>query len=97
MNADQRQALRYLIGENQVIELSPDVVLSSAAFSEARDRVARFIKTNGPSTVSQLREELQTSRRIAVPLLERLDRDRLTRRVGDCRTLADSPTPARAR
>jgi len=84
---DQRQALRYLIDENEVVELSPDVVLSSEAFSQARDRIAQFIRTNGPATVSQLREELQTSRRIAVPLLERLDRDRLTRRVGDRRTL----------
>jgi len=37
--------------------------------------------------VSDLRQRLQSSRRIMVPLLERLDRDGVTRRVGDKRTL----------
>jgi selenocysteine-specific elongation factor len=41
-----------------------------------------------PATVSQLRQELQTSRRVLVPLLEKLDRERATRRVGDQRILA---------
>jgi len=41
----------------------------------------------GTFTIGQLRQELQTSRRVIVPLLERLDRDGVTRRVGDKRTL----------
>jgi selenocysteine-specific elongation factor len=49
--------------------------------------VAEFISKNGPATVSELRQALGSSRRIMVPLLERLDRDGITRRVGDKRTL----------
>ncbi|PYL37930.1 MAG: hypothetical protein DMF34_08615 [Verrucomicrobia bacterium] len=37
--------------------------------------------------MGELRHELQTSRRVIVPLLERLDRERITRRTGDRRTL----------
>jgi hypothetical protein len=35
-----------------------------------------------------LRRTLASSRRVIVPFLERLDRDGVTRRVGDKRTLA---------
>ena len=34
------------------------------------------------------REALETSRRITVPFLEKLDRQRVTRRIGDKRVLA---------
>jgi selenocysteine-specific elongation factor len=81
------QALRYLIERGDVVELGADLVLSAEAFSHAKKVVSGVIASNGPATVSELREALQTSRRVAVPLLERLDRDRVTRRLGDRRAL----------
>jgi len=38
--------------------------------------------------VSELRQALETSRRIMVPFLEQLDRQGVTRRIGDERVLA---------
>jgi hypothetical protein len=38
--------------------------------------------------VSELRKALESSRRIMVPFLEKLDRDGVTRRMGDKRWLA---------
>jgi len=84
--ADQ-QALRYLIEQEQIVELGPELILSGEAFAEAKRIVARVIAKVGSATVSELRGELQTSRRIAIPLLERFDRDRITRRMGDRRVL----------
>jgi selenocysteine-specific elongation factor len=52
-----------------------------------KSQVAEFISKNGPSTVSQLRQALRSSRRVMVPLLERLDRDGITQRAGDKRML----------
>ncbi|MDA7664054.1 SelB C-terminal domain-containing protein [bacterium] len=46
-----------------------------------------FIETNGQATASELRQHLNTSRKVIMPLLERLDRDKVTRREGDFRTL----------
>jgi selenocysteine-specific elongation factor len=83
-----RPALRYLIEQKQVVELTPELVLSLEAFAQARDRVIDFFSKHGAFTVSEIREALGTSRRVAVPLLERFDRDRITRRVGDRRVLA---------
>ena len=37
--------------------------------------------------MSQIRQELGSSRRIVVPLLEKFDRDGLTQRHGDARVL----------
>jgi selenocysteine-specific elongation factor len=83
-----RDVLRFLIESGEVIEVGPDAVLLRENFDRVKARVAEFISKNGPATVSELREVLQSSRRIMVPLLERLDRDGVTRRVGDRRSLA---------
>jgi len=70
-----------------VIEISSDVGLLRENFERMNTAVADFISKNGPATVSELRQALESSRRIMVPLLERLDREGFTRRVGDKRTL----------
>jgi selenocysteine-specific elongation factor len=82
-----RQAVRFLIENGTVTELAPDVVLLRESFERMKAQVAEFISKNGPATVSELRQSLGSSRRIVVPLLERLDRDGVTRRVADKRTL----------
>ena len=79
--------LRFLIESGEVSEVGSDVVLLRENFERMKKRVADFISKNGPATVSELRQALESSRRIMVPLLERLDRDGVTRRVGDKRTL----------
>lgn len=84
-----QQALRFLIEQGEVVETGPDVVLSREAFNRMKDVIAAFISKNNPATVSELRQALHTSRRIIVPLLEQLDRERFTRRIGDQRTLVD--------
>jgi selenocysteine-specific elongation factor len=79
--------LRFLIEKDEVIELGSDAVLLRENFEHMKARITEFISKNGPATVSELRQALETSRRIAVPLLEKLDRDGVTRRVRDKRML----------
>ena len=81
--------------KNELIEITNDVVLSREAFEKMRSTIADLILSNGPATVSQLRSALKSSRRVMVPLLERLDREGFTRRVGDQRTLAQQITRAK--
>ena len=81
------QVLRCLLEAGEVIEVSPDIVLLRENFEHMKSALADFISKNGPATVSELRQKLRTSRRIMVPLLERLDREGVTRRVGDKRML----------
>ena len=84
-----RQALKFLIEQREVVEVDTDLVLSGEAFAKMKAAVADFISRNGPATVSELRQKLQTSRRTIVPLLEKLDRERVTRRIGDRRSLGN--------
>src|SRR6266516_1714922 len=79
--------LRFLIETGEAIEVGPDVVLLRESFEGMKKAVVDFISKNGPATVSELRQRLQSSRRIMVPFLERLDRDGVTQRIGDKRTL----------
>ena len=82
-----RQVVRFLIENDEITELAVDVLLLREHFDRMKSQVAEFISQNGPATVSELRQALGSSRRIMVPLLERLDRDGVTRRVGDKRML----------
>jgi selenocysteine-specific elongation factor len=83
-----QHVLRFLIERDEVIELGSDAVLLRENFECMKSRIIEFISKNGPATVSELRQALESSRRIMVPLLERLDRDGVTRRTGDKRALA---------
>ncbi|MFN2541406.1 MAG: selenocysteine-specific translation elongation factor [Chthoniobacterales bacterium] len=94
-DAPAQQALKFLIERKQIVEISDDVVLSNDAFEKMKTEIANFISSNGGATVSQLRGALKTSRRVMVPLLERLDRESFTRRIGDERTLAQQITRAK--
>ncbi|MGC2625573.1 MAG: selenocysteine-specific translation elongation factor, partial [Candidatus Udaeobacter sp.] len=88
-----RQVVRFLIENGDVTELALDVVLLRESFERMKSHVSEFISKNGPSTVSQLRQALGSSRRVMVPLLERLDRDGVTQRAGDKRILCRSRNP----
>lgn len=89
-DSNARRAVRFLVQSGEVVEIGSDVVLLRENFERMKDAVADFVSRNGPATVSDLRQELKSSRRVMVPFLERLDRDGVTRRMGDKRTLANT-------
>ncbi len=90
-----REAIRFLLGQGNLIEISPELILPPENLNRMQSVIVENISKNGPATVSILRKELETSRRIIVPLLEYLDRHGVTRRVGDQRTLANESRIAR--
>jgi len=81
------QALKFLIGSGEVIEIGTDLVLLSSHFHQAIEVIAGHLRKHGPSQVSELRQALNTSRRVMVPLLEKLDQQHVTLRQGDKRVL----------
>lgn len=73
-----------------LIQVAPNVVLRPSAPSRAARLLAALPQ---PFTLSQARQALGTTRRVAVPLLELLDRRGLTRRLPDDRRVtAESPS-----
>ena len=93
-DSQSQAALRFLLHEGEAVEVGSEVVLSSEAFAQMKATIVAVLQKRGAATVSELRQALQTSRRILVPLLERLDRERVTRRVGDERVLVDRTVAA---
>ena len=82
-----QRALTFLIQQGEVVEIAADLVMSAASVAQASGQVRAFIGQHGPATVSELRPIVGASRRIAVPLLEYLDRTSVTLRQGDRRRL----------
>jgi selenocysteine-specific elongation factor len=82
-----QQVLRFLIDNREAVEVSAEIVLLSEGFARAAEMIRKLLQDRGAATVSELRQYLNSSRRIVVPLLEKLDRDGITRREGDKRFL----------
>jgi len=81
------QALKFLVLNGEAVELGPEQVIGAEALARAAEVVRSHIAANGPAKVAELKTALGSNRRIAVPLLERLDRDGVTARQGDRRAL----------
>ena len=82
------QAMKFLIRSGQVIELEPKIVISTTTRDIATTKVQEFITAQGQGSASELRQHLDTSRKIVMPLLEHLDSIGVTIRDGNFRTLA---------
>ena len=79
--------LTMLVDEGRVVKVSESVVYDAGAYQEMVDRIAATIQEQGKINVGQVRDHFQTSRKYALSLLEHLDQQRITRRVGDDRVL----------
>jgi selenocysteine-specific elongation factor len=81
------EVVRALGERGQIVRLSDDIALTRDAYSKAVDLVKELIAATGSVTVAQLRDKMGASRRPVLALLEHLDAEKLTRRVGDHRVL----------
>ncbi|MGQ9532653.1 MAG: selenocysteine-specific translation elongation factor [Desulfotomaculales bacterium] len=84
---EKGELLHYLLQTGTVVRVGEDLYFHRDVVNEVRRKVADFLKQHGEITVGQMRDLLQSSRKYALPLLEYLDRERVTRRVGDKRVL----------
>ena len=82
--ADELAALR---AHDRITRLGRGMHIHRDALDAVAARVTTLIERDGPLTLAALRDELQTSRRYAQALLEALDAERVTLRVGDERVL----------
>jgi selenocysteine-specific elongation factor len=71
----------------QTVEVGPKIVLLAEAYERAVALIKAHLAAHGAASVSELRQVLGSSRRVMVPLVEKLDREGVTRREGDLRTL----------
>jgi selenocysteine-specific elongation factor len=82
--------LAYLIATGTVVDAGDGVVFPADAYAAMTGRVTDHITSNGALTLAQVRDMFGTTRKYAQALLETMDRQHLTRRVGDERVLYQS-------
>ena len=81
------ELLAYLQERGDVVKVNETVIFTSAAYADMAARIVAHLQENGSVTVADARTIFGTSRKYVLPLLEYLDRQRVTRRVGDERVL----------
>jgi selenocysteine-specific elongation factor len=80
--------LHLLLREKSLVRISAELVFHQRALQELRQRLSGYKKAKGERiSVSGFKELTGISRKYAIPLLEYLDRERVTRRVGDERVI----------
>src|SRR5581483_35711 len=78
---------RFLEGEGKLVRVGDGLAVSAEAYARARAAVVAECEANGRITLARLRDLLAVGRKTAQLLLERMDADGITRRVGDERVL----------
>ena len=81
------ELLAYLQEKGDVVKVNETVVFTTEAYEDMAGRIVAHLERNGSVTVAAAREIFGTSRKYVLPLLEYLDQQRVTRRVGDERVL----------
>jgi len=79
--------LEYLVAEGRVVRVNDDTVFARSAYDDAVSRLRAHLTEHRTLTVAAARDLLGSSRRYVLPLLEWLDAQKITRRVGDDRIL----------
>ena len=81
------ELLGALIDQGKVVKVNESVVFAASAYRELTDKIVAHLEKQGTITVADARTMFDTSRKYILPLLEHLDQQRITRRVGDERVL----------
>ena len=80
------ELLALLVARNEVV-VAGDVVFEASKFNEMKEGAIERCNLNGEVGINDVREMFNTSRKFSLALLEQLDRDNVTMRVGDVRKL----------
>jgi selenocysteine-specific elongation factor len=82
-----QKIVTLLLRDKVLIKISEDLVFHQSALMDLRRKIAA-LKTSAPKIdVARFKDLTGVSRKYAIPLLEYLDRERVTRRAGDERVI----------
>jgi selenocysteine-specific elongation factor len=80
--------LQILLREKNLVRVTTELIFHRQALAHLKEQLSVYKKTNGEKiSVPAFKELTGITRKYAIPLLEYLDRERVTRRVGDERVI----------
>jgi len=85
--ARAQKIVTLLLRDKVLVKISDDLVFHRSALEDLRQRVSSHKTKAAKIGVAEFKELTGVSRKYAIPLLEYLDRERITRRVGDQREI----------
>jgi selenocysteine-specific elongation factor len=83
-----------LADRGEVVLVGEDVVFDPDAYAQIGRETIQFIQSNGSVNLAQFRDTFATSRKYAQSVLEYLDRQKITRRIGDEHVLGPAASGA---
>jgi selenocysteine-specific elongation factor len=84
---DAKDLLKLLADEGRVVRINDSLYLDKAVLETIKADLVKFLQEKKEIVVAEFRDIAKTSRKFAVPILEYLDSQKLTQRVGDKRVL----------
>ena len=85
--APDPELLAAMVEMGKVVKVNESVVFSASAYEQLVESIKNHIISQGSITVADARTMFDTSRKYILPLLEYLDQQRITQRIGDERVL----------
>jgi len=82
-----QKIVTILLRDKILVKVSAELVFHHSALEQLRRQLAAYKQKVPRIDVTQFKELTGVSRKYAIPLLEYLDRERVTRRVGDVREI----------
>jgi selenocysteine-specific elongation factor len=82
-----QKIVTLLLRDKVLIKVSDELVFHRSALEELRRQIAAYKLKSSSIDVGKFKELTGVSRKYAIPLLEFLDRERATKRVGDARLI----------
>jgi len=82
-----QKIVTLLLRDKVLIKISEELVFHQNALMDLRHKIAALKNTAPTIDVARFKDMTGVSRKYAIPLLEYLDRERVTRRVGDERVI----------
>ena len=82
-----QKIVTLLLRDKTLIKISEELVFHRGALEQLRRQMAAYRANSAKIDVAQFKEMTGVSRKYAIPLLEYLDRERVTKRVGDAREI----------
>jgi selenocysteine-specific elongation factor len=85
--ARSKEIIDFLIQEGEIIKLIDGILLESKNYDIMKNKLIDFLKINGSISIAQVRELLGISRKYIIPLLNKMDEEKITQRKENVRIL----------
>lgn len=85
--AGSKEIIDFLIQEGEIIKLNEGILLENKNYDMMKNKLIDFLKINGSISISQVRTLLGISRKYIIPLLNKMDQEKITQRKENNRIL----------